>query len=155
MKASEAQFRFPLLGFSPDPNLGELGYMFPDLESLTICRGYTLKTRTPDDLELVDAGGARWKVKRVEKRSRYGPLAFWLVAATLNWQRYRVEYDLEPLPAMTLADVQERVCAVEQAFGDLDDYTEEYAAETAARLAKIRKAKSIARVAKLAEWEGF
>ena len=155
MKASQTSFRFPLLGFTPDPNLGEFGYVFPDLESLTVCRAYTLKLGMPDGLELVDAGGARWKVRAVEKVRRYGPLASWLIAATLNWQRYLVDYDLEPLPAMTLAEVKDRVCAEVQVFGDLDDYNEEHEAETAARIARIRAAKTIARVAELADWDGF
>ena len=155
MKASQTRFRFPLIGFTPDPDLGEFGYVFPDLESLTVCRAYTLKLGMPDGLELIDAGGARWKVKTVEKVRRHGPLALWLVAATLNWQRYVVDYDLEPLPPVTLAELQDRVCAEVQVFGGLDDYIDEHEAETAARIDKIRKAKTIAQVATLTEWEGF
>lgn len=155
MKASQTSFRFPLLGFAPDSNLGEIGHVFPDLDSLTVCRAYTLKLGMPDGLELIDATGARWKLQTVEKVRRHGPLASWLIAAPLNWQRYRVDYELEPLPAMTLAEVKDRVCAEVQVFGDLDDYTDEYQAETAARISRIRRAKTIAQVAKLTEWEGF
>jgi hypothetical protein len=54
-----------------------------------------------DGIELIDADGARWKVQTVEKVRRYGPLASCLIAATLNWQRYLVDYDLEPLPDVT------------------------------------------------------
>lgn len=155
MKASQTRFRFPLLGFTPDSELGEFGYVFPDLESLTVCRAYTLKLGMPEGLELIDAGGARWKVRAIEKVRRHGPLALWLIAAPLNWQRYRVDYDLEPLPAVTLAEVQERVCAEMQVFGGLDNPSEADQAHTAATLAKIRSAKTIARVAELSEWEGF
>ena len=155
MKASETRFRFPLLGFMPEADLGEIGHVFPDLDSLTVCRAYTLKLRMPDGMELIDATGARWKVKTVDKVRRHGPLASWLIAAALNWQRYRVDYELEPLPALTLAEVKDRVCAEVQVFGDLDGPTEDDKAETAAQISRIRRAKTIAQVAKLTEWEGF
>jgi hypothetical protein len=155
MKASQTCFRFPLLGFTPDPGLGEIGYVFPDLESLTVCRAYTLKLGMPEGLELIDAGGARWKVRAVEKVRRHGPLGWWLIGAPLNWQRYRVDYELEPLPAVTLAEVQDRVCAEVQMFGDLDNPSEADQAHTAATVAKIRRAKTIAKVAELSEWKAF
>lgn len=51
MKSSEAGFKFPVLGFTPDHE----NWGFPDLDRLTKCGPATLKKRMQDDMELIDA----------------------------------------------------------------------------------------------------
>lgn len=155
MKASEAKFRYPVLGFTPSKDYGEFGWQFRDLDSLTVDSAQGAQSRAPIPPELIDANGQRWTVKSWRKVGRYGALFPWLLGGASGWNRYRGDYDLEPLPAVTLEQVQDRVCAVLTVFGEADDYTPEHEAETAALLAKIRKATSISRIAKLADWDGF
>ena len=143
------------LGLVPHPDLGEFGHVFYDLDDLTICDANTLKGGAPERLDLIDAEGRRWAVRSVVRVGRAGGFLPWVLGALVGWNRYRLDYELEAAQPVTLDYVKDRVGAVEQVFGNLDDYTEEHEAETADRLAKIRRAKTISRVAKLTEWGGF
>lgn len=110
MKASQEAFAFPILGFVRDPKLGLLTWRFVNWDSLSICTAHQWRTRRPASLELIDVRGSRWKVTSARNVGRPGRLVPWLFASLLTWHSYRLEYEIEPLPSATLAEVKDLVC---------------------------------------------
>lgn len=140
VQAHEVDWRFPVLGFTPDGQM----WGFQDLESLTVCDAHVMKDGDPMGMELVDAGGRSWRVvsmRGTERVKRRG----WDLLNFLAPVPWRLEYELEPVPEMTLDEVQRRACKAfesERPEYEAHDEMHLYAAE----LAKIRSARSVAEI---------
>jgi hypothetical protein len=94
MKTAEANFHFPVLGFTPDKEI----WGFPDLNRLTRCGPRTLKSGLQTGMELIDADGRRWIVRDVRRTGRPGSLLPWLVSiAFTGCPQSRIEHQLDPL----------------------------------------------------------
>jgi hypothetical protein len=114
MKTSEVDFRFPVLGFTPDLEI----WGFPDLDRLTKCGPQTLRDDMQSGLELVDADDRRWRVRSVE---RIGHASSWparLLFFVFGPPQSRIEHELEGLPPISLQEVQQRVCAAMEAHAE-------------------------------------
>lgn len=108
MKTQEADFRFPVLGFTPDREI----WGFPDMNTLTSCGPRTLKNNMQADLELIDADGRHWIVRSVRRVGRARPLLWWFASALLTGApQSRIEHELEQLEAVSLSEVRARACA--------------------------------------------
>jgi hypothetical protein len=146
----EAEIRYPVLGFAPHSTLGITGWRFKDLDSLTTVNAHALKMGWPAQLELVDAAGRRWTVASVLRRGL--ARSFFRSWLTILCPLYRVDYGLEPQVPAILSEVQDRVCAVEEAY-DFGDYTVEERATLEALKARVKATTSIAEIAPLLDWE--
>lgn len=149
MKSSEVAFRFPVLGFTEDKE----NWGFADLDSLTKCGPRTLKENMQDGMELIDAGGRRWKVLGIRRTGRAGSLLS--LVPGFGPPQSRIEQDLEALPDLSLAQVQERMCASLTAFKSDHMGYEGDEAEFNALLAKVGRVRSIAALYKLLEPDTF
>ena len=89
MKTGEANFHFPVLGFTLDLNI----WGFQDLDRLTRCGPRTLKEDTQIGMEFVDADGRRWGVRSVRRTGRAGSLFSLLLP--FGPPQSRIEHDLE------------------------------------------------------------
>jgi hypothetical protein len=139
MKSSEAGFRFPVLGFAPDREI----WGFPDLDRLTKCGPRTLKERAQHGMELVDSDGQRWRVMSVRRVGRAGSVLslLWIFGPPQS----RIEHDLEPMPVVSLAEVQDRARTAFEG-SQVDYYGDEGQAEYMSALRKIGKTRSIAQI---------
>lgn len=147
MKTSEASFKFPVLGFTPDREI----WGFPDLDRLSKCGPRTLKEDAQNGMELIDASGHRWRVLSTRRTGRAGS---WL-RLLLTWMpQSRIEHELEPLPDVELAEVQERARQALSLSRD-DYYGKEGQAEYKAMVRSIGKARSIAKIYDLLQPDTF
>jgi hypothetical protein len=113
VNTQEADFRFPVLGFTPDREI----WGFPDINALTSCGPRMLKNNMQAGLELIDADGRRWIVRSVRRVGRARPLIPWLVSALLTGApQSRIEHELEQLQIVSLSEAQARTCASLRAF---------------------------------------
>lgn len=112
MKTGDANFRFPVLGFTPDREI----WGFPDINTLTSCGPRTLKENMQGDMELVDIDGRRWLVRSVQPVGRARSLIPWLLSALLSTPQSRIEHELDQLEPITLGEAQARVCVSLRAF---------------------------------------
>ena len=149
MRSSETGFEFAILGFTPDQE----NWGFPDLERLTKCGPRTLKESMQDGMELIDAGGRRWRVLSVRRTGRAGSL-FDLLPG-FGPPQLRVEQELEELPGLSLTEVQQRVRGSLETFKS--DYTgfEDGEAEFGSLLEKVSQARSIAELYELLQPDTF
>src|SRR3990167_7537060 len=99
MKTAQADFRFPVLGFTTDSDVWGL----PDLDALTTCGPRTLTEGLQVGVELVDAEGRRWIVSSVLRTGRAGSLLSRLMPGPAQ---FRIVHELELLAPLSLADVQ-------------------------------------------------
>ncbi|HEY8617148.1 hypothetical protein [Phenylobacterium sp.] len=143
MKTQEAGFRFPVLGFTPDRE----NWGFPDLDRLTKCGPRTLRENMQQGMELIDADGRRWRVLSTRRTGRAGSLLSLLPG--FGPTQSRIEHELEPLPKLTLAEVQQRTLESLETFRS--DYTgfSGDEAEFAALLERVRKARSVAEICEI------
>lgn len=112
MKTGEANFRFPVLGFTSDLNI----WGFQDLDRLTRCGPRTLRDETQIGMELVDADGRRWKVRSVRRTGRAGSILSLLLP--FGPPQSRIEHDLEDMETLSIDEVRRRVCAALEAHAD-------------------------------------
>jgi len=113
VRTSDADFRFPVLGFTPDRDI----WGFPDLNTLTSCGPQTLKDDMQAGMELVDAEGRRWIVRSIRRVGRAEPLLRALISSLLSGPpQSRIEHELEQLEPITLAEAQDRACAALRTF---------------------------------------
>ena len=141
MKSYEADFHFPLIGFTQDDLWG-----FPDLDRLTRCGARTLRQDLQLGMELVDADGRRWVVRSVR---RTGRIFSWLSFLLLTTRQFRIEQELDGLEPLSLAELQERVCAMmvahpENLEPEYAHEEEDYARILPPRLAEVRATTSFA-----------
>jgi len=61
--SSDIDFSFPVLGFTRDRE----NWGFANRDKLTKCGPRTLKENTQEGMELIDAGGRRWRVKSIRR----------------------------------------------------------------------------------------
>jgi hypothetical protein len=148
MKSSEAGLTFPVLGFTPDREI----WGFPDLDRLTKCGPRTLKDDAQNGMELIDADGRRWRVLAIRRTGRAGSLLslLWIFGQPQS----RIEQELEPLPAVPLAEVQQRAREAME-LSKIDYYGDEGQAEYRSTLKKIEKARSIAKIYDLLQPDTF
>lgn len=148
MKSSEAGCKFPMLGFTPDREMRG----FPDLDRLTRCGPRTLKEDSQNGMELIDATGQRWRVLSIRRTGRAGSWLsmFWIFGPPQS----RIEQELEPLPAVSLAEVQRRASASMES-SRIDYYGDEGGAEYASTLTKIGKTRSIRAIYDLLQPDTF
>lgn len=143
MKTHEVDFKFPVLGFTPN---GEL-WGFPDLNTLTSCGPRTLRQNLEADMELVDASGQRWIVRSLRRTGRGEGLALWLISHLISTPQSRIEHELDPMSPVSLDEVKARVCESMELhpgyYPDADAPEEE---EARRELASVRSAKSIAEI---------
>jgi hypothetical protein len=105
VKASEAEFHFPVLGFTPDREI----WAFADLNTLTSCGPRTLKDNMQSGMELVDADGRRWVVRSVRRIGRAESLLVWVLAHAFSTPQSRIEHELEEMTSISLDEVKARV----------------------------------------------
>jgi len=148
MKSREAHFSFPVLGFTPDREI----WGFPDLDRLTKCGPGTLKEDAQNGMELIDADRRRWRVLSIHRTGRAGSLLslLWIFGQPQS----RIEQELEPLPAVSLAEVQQRARDAMETCRD-DYYGEEGQAEYRSTLRKIGKTRSISDIYDLLQPDTF
>jgi hypothetical protein len=143
MKTGEVQFRFPVLGLTPDLDV----WGFPDLRGLTTCGPLTLKNNMQRGLELIDADGRRYGVQSVRRVGRAGPLALWLLASMLSAKpQSKIEHELQELEPLSLAEIRERVCAAMEAHPLFWCEPSEKDTVLPARQKEVRSASSIAEI---------
>jgi hypothetical protein len=151
MKTAEANFHFPVLGFTPDKEI----WGFTDLNRLTRCGPRTLKNDLQIGMELIDANGRRWIVRDVQRTGRPGALLPWLMSTLLTASaQSRIEHELDPLEPVSLKEAQERACAAMEAF------EEDYIGESREKdflplLAKVKRTKKIADIYKRLQPDTF
>jgi hypothetical protein len=148
MKTNEVDFKFPVLGFTPDREI----WGFPDLDRLTKCGPRTLKEDMQSGMELIDADRRRWRVLSVRRTGRAGSVLGWLWI--FGQPQSRIEHELEPLAAISLEEVQQRAREAMESSRD-DYYGEDGQAEYKATLRKIGKARSIAKIYDLLQPDTF
>ncbi len=142
MKTEQADFEFPVLGFTPD---GEI-WGFADLPTLTSCGPRTLKDDLQLGMELIDGRGRRCKVRFVRRVGRGKPLLPWLVSFLVSTPQSRIEHDLEEIAPVTLAQIKDRACASVEAFSQ--DYCADDQREAVLEplLAQVRSATSVGQI---------
>jgi len=138
MKVSEIAFEFPVLGISDDNDL----WGFSDLRQLTTCGPRTLKENMQLGMELVDAGGRRWRVEGVRRMGRSKPLIPWLIKSALSGPTYRIEQELAPMAPLTLDEVKERLASSMRAHPEFWCDDPESASELRARLEEVAKVRA-------------
>ena len=148
MRSSEVEFRFPVLGFTPDREI----WGFPDLDRLTKCGPRTLKDNAQSGMELIDAGGRRWRVLSIRRVGRAGSVLslLWIFGPPQS----RIEQELVSLQALSLAEVQQRTLDAMEFF-KADYYGEDGQAEYRSTLEKIREARSISDIYDLLQPDTF
>lgn len=112
MKTGEANFHFPVLGFTLDLQI----WGFQDLDRLTKCGPRTLKNDTQIGMELIDADCRRWKVRSVRRTGRAG--SFFSLLLPFGPPQSRIEHDLEPMKAVAFEEVRRRVCMAMEAHDE-------------------------------------
>jgi hypothetical protein len=151
MKTAEAVMNFPVLGFTPERGI----WGFEDLNTLTSCGPRTLKNDLQVGMELIDSRGSRWVVRSVRRIGRDRPFLPWLLSAALSGPLWRIEQELDELAPVPLPEIKERACAsVEATSSDYcaDDEREEVLEPL---LAKVRAAKSVAKIHTLLGLDSF
>ena len=151
MKTPEIKFRFPVLGFTPDQEF----WGFPDLNTLTSCGPLTLKDNKQAGMELIDADGRRWIVRSIQRTGRAQPILRWLVAHAVSTPQSRIEQEMDKLPSVSIAEIQARACASLEAFPEDYCADDERAEVLEPLLAKVRSAKSVARIFELLGLDSF
>lgn len=143
MKSSEVDLSFPVLGFTRDRE----NWGFSDLERLTKCGPRTLKENMQEGMEIIDANGRRWRVQSVRRTGRAGSLLDLLPG--FGPPQSRIEQQLEALPSLSLAEVQQRTRESLETFRS--DYTgfERDEVEFRLLLENISQARSIADIYEL------
>jgi hypothetical protein len=143
MKTHQVDFKFPVLGFTPN---GEL-WGFPDLNTLTSCGPRTLRQNLEANMELVDASGQRWIVRSVRRTGRAEGLALWLISHLISTPQSRIEHDLDPMAPVSLDEVKARVCeSMELHPGFYRDSGALEEEELQRELTSVRSAKSISEI---------
>jgi hypothetical protein len=148
MKSGDVGLRFPVLGFTPDRE----NWGFPDLDRLTKCGPRTLKERMQDGMELIDADCRRWRVLSIQRTGRTGS---WLMALLTASPQSRIVQELEELPAVSLADVQQRMRE------SLENFRADYIgleggeSEFSILLEKVSRTRSIAEIYDLLQPDTF
>lgn len=143
MRTGEVDFRFPVLGFTPDLDV----WGFPDLRGLTTCGPRTLKTDMQIDMELVDADGHRWIVRSVRRVGRAGSLVSSLIRSLLtSVPQSRIEQELEAMAPLTRDETCARVCSSMEAHPEFWCEDDERQTVLPERLARVRAVKSIAEI---------
>ena len=140
MRTGDIDWKFPILGFTPDGDI----WGFPDLEALTVCGPKTLKDNMQADMELVDAAGQSWRVLSVRRTGAADTFLQRLMF--LGKRLWRIEHELEALPAVGLAATLERVCKGMEAFPGYWCVDEEDSDELQALQSKVRAVTSFAGV---------
>lgn len=140
MKTGEANFHFPVLGFTLDLNI----WGFQDLDRLTRCGPRTLKEDTQIGMEFVDADGRRWEVRSVRRTGRAGSLFSLLLP--FGPPQSRIEHDLEPMEAVSIEEVRRRVCATLEAHAENYFQGDERETEFEPLLAAVRAARSVGEI---------
>lgn len=149
MKSSETGFSFPVLGFTPDRE----NWGFPDLDRLTKCGPRTLKENMQNGMELIDANGRRWRVLSVRRTGRAGSVLDLLPG--FGPPQSRIEQELEELPSLSLAEVQQRTRESLEIFrGDYTGFDGDEA-EFNLLLEKVGQAHSVAELYKLLQPDTF
>jgi hypothetical protein len=149
MKTTQAEFRFPVLGFTPDREI----WGFRDLDALTRCGPRTLKDDMQAGMELIDADGRHWLVRSVRRTGRAGSLLSLLLA--FGYAQSRIEQELEPLAPVTLEDARARACAAVEAFPS--DYCQDDELDTvlAPLLAQVKATATIADIYQVLQPDTF
>jgi hypothetical protein len=151
MKTAEANFHFPVLGFTPDLEI----WGFPDMNTLTSCGPQTLKDDLQTGMELIDSDGRRWLVRSIRRTGRAQSLIASLVARVLSTPQSRIEHELDVLEPVSMAELRDRACA------SLEAFSQDYCAEDerdevlVPLMAKVRSAKNVAVIHELLGLDSF
>jgi hypothetical protein len=151
MKTADANFHFPVLGWTPDKDI----WAFPDLKTLTSCGPKTLKEDMQANMELVDVELRRWVVRSVRRTGRGKPLLAWLISHLISTPQSRIEHELKPMSPLTLDEVKARVCEAMETnpgyYGDSDEVDQ----DLRDRMAEVRAASGIAEITELLGLDSF
>jgi hypothetical protein len=149
MKSSEADFSFPVLGFTRDRE----NWGFADLDRLTRCGPRTLRENMQQGMELIDASGSRWQVLAVRRTGRAGSILSLLPG--FGPPQSRIEQELEPLPSVSLAEVQQRARESLETFKSDYGGFEGDEAEFSLLLDKVSRARSVTELYELLQPDTF
>jgi hypothetical protein len=147
MADEDADIQFPLLGFTTNVDI----WGFEDLNALTVCGPDTLKKNMQDGMELIDAGGRRWRVRGAR---RLGPTGSW-IGRLFGRGLSRIEHDLEPLPSVSLGEVQVRAVAAMEAHPEYWCEDDERETVLVARIAEVRATKAIGEIHQVLGLDNF
>ena len=142
MKSTEADIRFPALGFTPDREI----WGFADIDALTECGSRTLMENMQAGMEIIDSDGRRWLVRSIRRIGRNKPLLPWLLWRALSGPGWRIEQELEEMAPVTLTEIAERACASLEAFADDYCLGREREDILTPLIAKVRSAESVAAI---------
>ncbi len=149
MKTSEANFQFPVLGFTSDLNI----WGFQDLDRLTRCGPRTLKEGLQAGMELVDADARRWRVRSARRTGRAGSL--WSLLLPFGPPQSRIEHDLEPMERVSIEELRLKVCTALEAHAENYFEGDERATEFEPLLSAVRAASSVNEIYDLLQPDTF
>lgn len=151
MKSTEADIRFPAVGFTPDGDM----WGFDDVDALTECGPKTLRQNMQSGMEVIGSDGRRWAVRSIRRIGRNKPLLPWLFRRLLSGPGWRIEQEMEELPPVTFGDIRVR------AIQFLDAHPEDHcpdgpqSEEYNRLLAQVRAARSVAQLIELLGLDWF
>ncbi len=149
MKTREADFRFPVLGFTADHEI----WGFQDLDRLTKCGPRALKQNIQLGMELVDADGRRWMVRSVRRTGRAGSFLSRLLI--FGPPQSRIEHELEMLAPLSIEDVRRRACVAMETHAINYLEGDDPEVEFKPLLAKVAKARSVQEIYDLLQPDTF
>lgn len=151
MKSTQAEMRFPVIGFTPDGDI----WGFPDLNTLTSCGPLTLKENLQLDLQLVDSSGRRWVVRSIRRLGRGRPLFPGLLLDLLSTPQSRIEQEIDELSPLTLEEIKARVIAAVELTSDNYCAEDERDEILVPLLEQVRTASDVAQIHELLGLDSF
>lgn len=149
MKTEEIALKFPVLGFTADLDI----WGFQDLDRLTRCGPRTLKEDMQSGMELIDAGGRRWRVVSIRRTGRAGSVLSLIPG--FGPPQSRIEHELEALEPVSIEEVRRRARVALEAHSAEDYYGDDGQADFRKLLASVARAKGIARIYDLIQPDTF
>jgi len=149
MRTGEADFDFPVLGFTSDFNI----WGFQDLDRLTRCGPRTLKENTQIGMDFVDADGRQWKVRSVRRTGCAG--SFLSLLLPFGPPQSRIEHDLEPMEPVSIEELRRRVCRALEARAEIYFEGGERETEFEPLLSAVRAARSVGDLYELLQPDTF
>ncbi len=148
-QTSAPHFTYPILCISKNDDL----WAIRSQSELTTCGPVTLANGIRVGVDMVDADGTCWRVLSV-KHVGYAPFTMRSLNPFLPALRV-IEHEFEPMPRLSLGEVQERVCAALDAHPEY--WCEWYNKDKILpeRKGQIRSARSIADIHNLLDLDYF
>jgi hypothetical protein len=151
MKSTEADIRFPAVGFTPDGDM----WGFDDIDALTECGPMTLRQNMQSGMEVIGSDGGRWVVRSIRRVGRNKPLLPWLLWRLLSGPGWRIEQELEEVAPVTLDDIKTRAIQFLEAHPEDHCPDGPQSKDYKRLLAQLRAARSVAKLQELLGLDWF